>query len=328
MFARKYKKQNKFKRLILKLLNVYAYNRETLNLENPNYKNQSGNFIRFNDKSFNYTRGFLDLTRKVEQLDIFYRYTPNVNLWNSTERWKRIIPDIDKETLISVSLISLKETILKFLQNNKLKITLHLISDNSYSEFDNNILKLLKNNKFNLKIYKSKIKGNRGSYLECCDQAEDAKDLILFVEDDYLFEIDCIEEMMLTFSRISSILNEDIAMCPADHPFFYDSLYNTSLFIGNKYKWRIVGETLLTFMFSKNIYNKFKKKIRLVGEKENNPFEKPLHQIYNEIVCLAPINSLSYHISRTVPATTENWLKVWNDNLTKFKNSNLTSNNS
>ena len=39
MFPRKYKKLSSFKRFILKLLNVYAIDRETLNLVNQNYKN-------------------------------------------------------------------------------------------------------------------------------------------------------------------------------------------------------------------------------------------------------------------------------------------------
>ena len=91
MFPRKYKKQNKIKRLILKLLNVYAFNKETLNLENPNYKNNNDNLIKFNDKSFNLSRGYLDLSRKIKSLDIYYRFAPNINLWNSTDRWKRIL---------------------------------------------------------------------------------------------------------------------------------------------------------------------------------------------------------------------------------------------
>ena len=319
MFPRKYKKQNKIKRLILKLLNVYAFNKETLNLENPNYKNNNDNLIKFNDKSFNLSRGYLDLSRKIKSLDIYYRFAPNINLWNSTDRWKRIIPGITKETLISVSLMSLKNSILNFLENNNLEINLHLISDNSYQEFNNHINRLLDNKKIKIENYNSKIKGNRGSYLECCDQAQNAKDLIFFVEDDYLFEKNCIDEMLITYSRISSILNNDIVLCPTDYPFFYDSLYNTNIFIGKNYKWRNVGETLLTYMFSKEIFNKFIKEIKLVGEQENDPFEKPLHDMYKSVNCLAPINSLSYHISRTVPATTENWLKVWNENFKHYK---------
>ena len=142
--------------------------------------------------------------------------------------------------------------------------------------------------------------------------------LIFFIEDDYIFEENCIEEMIITYSRLSTIFNNDVFLCPSDYPFFYDSSYKTSLYIGNKYKWRTVEETLLTFMMSKKLYDRYKKQIRLVGEKENDPFEKPLHEIYRINPCLSPVNSLSYHISRDHPATTEDWIKVWNDNYTKF----------
>ncbi len=319
MFSRKLNKQNKFKRFILKILNVYAYDKETLNIVNPYYDNINGNIIDFNNISFNFSRGYLKLSRKVKKLDIYFRYSPSNNLWNSTGNWKRIVQNIDKETLISVCLISLKHSILNFLQKNNLEISVNLIGDNSNQSFDDKILKIMKSDKFKLKKYNSKIEGNRGSYLECCDQAENAEDLIFFIEDDYLFEPECIEESLLTFSKVSSILNNDIIICPSDYPFYYDSLYKTSLFVGNNYKWKKVNETLLTFMFSKEIYLNHKKYIRDVGESINEPFEKPLHDLYNKVNCLAPINSLSHHISRSVPSTTENWKKTWNINYNNYK---------
>ncbi len=318
MFPRKSKKQNKLKRFILKLLKVYAYDKETLNIVNPNYENQKGNFVKFNEKSFNFNQGYLNLTRKINNLDIYFRYSPNVNLWNSTNGWKRIIPDINKEILIYVSLISLLDSISYFQENNNLDISLHLVADNSNEKFDNNLTKLASDKNISVYYHKSKIPGNRGSYLECCDQAENAKDLIFFIEDDYLFEKRCIDELLITYSRISTILKRDIFACPSDYSFFYDSLYNTSLLIGKDYKWRIVSETLLTFMFSKEIYDKYKSSIRLVGEKKNIPFEKPLHDVYKSEICIAPINSLSYHISRSVPAVSENWEEVWNYYYNKF----------
>ena len=125
---------------------------------------------------------------------------------------------------------------------------------------------------------------------------------------------------MISYSRISTILNTDIIMCPSDYSFFYDSLYKTSLLVGKNYKWRIVNESLLTFIFSKSIFNNYKDTIRLVGEKENNPFEKPLHELYKKEICIAPINSLCYHISRGVPALTENWEDLWNENYKKYLN--------
>ena len=326
MYPRKYNKQNKIKRFILKLLNVYAYNKETLNIANPNFKNDSKNIVKFNNKSFNFTQGYLNLSRKIKKLDIFYRFAPGVNLWNSTERWKRIVPNINKEDLINVCILSLKNSILSFLENNKLSITLHLIFDNSTSRFNDQLVKLVTDNKIKVILHESKIKGNRGSYLECCDQAEKAEDLIFFIEDDYLFEENCIEEMLLTYSRISTIINKDICMCPSDYPFFYDSLYDTNLFIGKDYRWRSVGETLLTFLFSKHIYDKYRNLIRLVGEQENIPFEKPLHEVYKNILCLAPISSLSYHVSRNVPSIIEDWTSTWNKNYNELKK--LSSNNS
>jgi len=318
MFPRKYKKLSSFKRFILKLLNVYAIDRETLNLVNPNYKNSGNNIYQINKESIILSNGFLKLERKIEKLDIFFRYAPNNLMWNSTTRWKRIIPDISKKDLILTSLNSLKKSIIKFSSKNQIKITINLIFDNSEKDFNDYILKLFDGEKIKINFIESKIEGNRGSYLECCDQAENSEDLIFFIEDDYIFEENCIEEMIITYSRLSTIFNNDVFLCPSDYPFFYDSSYKTSLYIGNKYKWRTVEETLLTFMMSRKLYDRYKRKIRLVGEKENDPFEKPLHDIYKINPCLSPVNSLSYHISRDHPATTEDWIKLWNDNYTKF----------
>ena len=322
MFPRKVNKQNKLKRLILKLLNVYAYDRETLKNINPDNNNNQKNYIEFNDKSLNFSLGYLNLTRKINKLDIYFRYSPDNNLWNSTKRWKRIIPDIDKKTLILVSILSLKNSLIEFLKINNLDISLHLIADNSNDDFDNRICKIISDKRIKIIKHKSKIKGNRGTYLECCDLADSAEDLIFFVEDDYLFEVNCIDEIINTYSKISSLFKKDIIICPSDYPFYYDSLYNTSLFVGKNNKWRNVKETLLTFLFLKNILKKYRNNIRKVGEEINEPFEKPLHDIYEKEICLSPINSLSYHISRSVPSTTENWTEIWNLTYEQLKNSN------
>ena len=260
MFPRKYNKQNKFLRLFLKLFNLYAYDKETLNIVNPNYKNDGKNIIKLNDKSFNHATGYLNLSRKVKNLDIYFRYAPSNNLWNSTSTWKRIITNIDKETLILVCLLSLKESLLYFMKNNHIEVSLHLIGDKTNPVFENKLDNILKNTNFKIFKYNNKVNGNRESYLKCCDLAEKAKDLIFFVEDDYLFERECIDEIINSFARISSLLKKDIIMCPSDYPFFYDSQYPTNLFIGKNYRWRLVGETLLTFLFSNKISNVYKKK--------------------------------------------------------------------
>lgn len=320
MFRRKLIKQSKIKSFFLKILNIYAFERETFNFVNPLYDNKSKNYYRLNDKTYTLSTGYVDLKRKIKKIDIYFRYAPNNQLWNSSKRWKRIVQNITKQDLILTSLNSLKKSILLFLKDNKIDITINLISDTSNSKFDNSIEKLLNNGQYNINFFQTKISGNRGSYLECCDQAKNAEDIIFFVEDDYLFEPQCLDEMILAYSRLSTLFKKDVFLCPNDYTFYYDANYSTSLFIGKYYRWRTVLETLLTFMFSKEILNKHEKNIRLVGEKENNPFEKPLHNVYLEQPCLSPVGTLSYHISKSIPSINEDWMKIWNDNFTKYIN--------
>ena len=70
-------------------------------------------------------------------------------------------------------------------------------------------------------------------------------------------------------------------------------------------------------MFSKDILKMYDDKIRLVGEKKNDPFEKPLHSLYKEVPCLSPVSTLAYHISRSVPAINEDWQQTWKKNFIK-----------
>ena len=314
MFKRKLLKQNKIKRFLLKLFNLYALDKETFELVNPIFDKKAENYFKFNDKSVILSTGFLTFKRKIKKLDIFYRYSPDISLWNSPGKWKRIISNINKETLIKVSLISLKKSILKFLESNTLDISLNLIYDKSSSEFNNQLSNILSNNKFKINIIKSKIDGNRGTYLECCDQAEKSEDLIFFIEDDYLFKKDSIEELLFSYSRISTQTEKELFFTPSDYVFYYDKNYTTSVFIGKNYRWRVVKETLLTFMFSKKLLNIYRNKIRAVGEVENDPFEKPLHEIFEKELCFAPISSTSFHISRTVPSIEPDWHKLWEEN--------------
>ena len=317
MFPRKLNSQNKILRAFLKLFNIYAIDRENFNFINPNLNNYGKNIYKFNDMSFNLSVGYTKITRKINNLDIIYRYCPSNALWNANDTWKRVIPNINKKILIKTCLNSLKKTINIFLEKEKdINITLHLISDGSTAKFDHDILKILENNKFKSKFYEAKIPGNEGSLLECFNVAEkSADDLIFFIEDDYLFEENAIQEMLFSYSKISSQIKQDIFMCPSDYPFYYDSLYETSLILGKDNRWRFIGETLLTFLVSKKIFNQNLKNIRSMAELKNKPFEKPLNDIYKKVPCFAPIGTLAHHISRSVPSLTENWLELWKKNL-------------
>ena len=50
MFKRKLLKQSKLRRLLLKILNVHAIDKETFNLVNPHTNNEGDNFFELNKK--------------------------------------------------------------------------------------------------------------------------------------------------------------------------------------------------------------------------------------------------------------------------------------
>ena len=114
MFKRKLKKNSTIKRFILKILNIYGFDKESFKLINPNVHNVSKNYYNLNNKTYILSNGYLDLKRKISELDIYFRYSPSVDLWNSAGDWKRIIPNISKETLIETCLKSLKQSIIFF----------------------------------------------------------------------------------------------------------------------------------------------------------------------------------------------------------------------
>ena len=123
---------------------------------------------------------------------------------------------------------------------------------------------------------------------------EDA-DLIYFVEDDYLHSLDTISEMILTYEKFYTIFSGEVILIPSDYPYLYSKAENTKIFLGEKIHWRMVQESLVTFMASKDLINKYYSKLEIMGKEWVDPWEKPLHDIYQEYPCFSPIPSLAIH---------------------------------
>ena len=80
-------------------------------------------------------------------------------------------------------------------------------------------------------------------------------DLIYFVEDDYIHELNSISEMILTYERIASQISNELILCPTDYPYLYTKTENTNIFRRKKSLEKI-NETLCTFLTSKQIVEK------------------------------------------------------------------------
>ena len=59
-------------------------------------------------------------------------------------------------------------------------------------------------------------------------------------------------------------------------------------------------------------------KLTKMCEREHYPFESPLHEIYNEELCISPVPSLAIHCTNVNSvfglSPNINWKKLWEDN--------------
>ena len=187
-----------------------------------------------------------------------------------------------------------------------------IVTDTNSSEADISKLKQLLSrtkidNKFSsvdLKSFENKIKSgySKAKFANMANfynslliaKNEDA-DLIYFVEDDYIHSIDSITEMIFSYEKFSTIFEDDVVLLPSDYPYLYAKDDSTKIYLGEKYHWRLVSESLVTFMTSKNLIEKNFNNLEIMGKEWIDPWEKPLHEIYKNKICLSPLPSLAFH---------------------------------
>jgi hypothetical protein len=309
-------KSNLLKKLFIKICRIFDFeiiDQGSLFLPVMN-KKSTENLSKIGKQSLLLPMGRIKITRPVRSLDIILRTCSSVNmLTQSKER-------IFKSSKGEYSLRTLKSIINSINYNKKIfkdiKLKLTIIDHNSEKMIIEKFKKLLKKQFFKYEIksldidfYRKKIsktnqqgkkvKDNQISNMSNINQSlnmgKKCDDLVYFVEDDYIHKIDSIEEMIFTYEKISSQLNKELIMCPADYPYLYNKLQNSKIFLGNKYHWRSVNESLCTFLTSKKIINKYFKKFISASEVEHYPFEKPFHDIYKKEMCISPMPALAAH---------------------------------
>ena len=286
-------------------------------------------------KSINLPLGVVKITRKVKALDIIIRTCTSVNMLtqNKLRLFEKEKIEYTIRTVRSL-LNSFKNPDLK-----QLKINFKVIDHNSTSEnlaaIDNVFKEFSKEyslinldvSKFINNIEKTNQRGesvtdnqisNMANIHQSLLEAKKCEDLIYFVEDDYIHKKDSLKEMIFTYERLSSQINNEIILCPTDYPYLYAKSEMTQNFLGQNYHWRKVNETLCTFLTSKKMIEKYWDKYVSMCEKEHAPFEKPLHDIYEEELCISPIPSLALHFTNVNSifgvSPNVNWKEVWDQN--------------
>ena len=262
-------------------------------------------------KSIVLPMGEVNLSRKVKSLLILFRTNTNVEIWDQNR--KRIFENPKIEYVLR-SLFSLIKSIKKLNKQNKdIQVILKVVGDNSNEENLKKIKNLLLLSSLNFEIinhsfkdHKNFIKkqkseetfANLSSLLKCFELGKsEGKDLIFFVEDDYLHFEESLEEIVSTYERITSQLNKDIFMCPSDYPYLYMNNEKTSLLLGSKRHWRSINKTLCTFLAPISFIDKYWDNFKKNCQDRHDPFEKYLNELYEKELCISPVKSLSVHFA-------------------------------
>ena len=286
--------------------------------------------------SINLPLGKVNITRPVKALDIIIRTCASVNMLSQN---KSRLFEKEKIEYTLRTIRSLLNSTKANPQLKKIKINFRVIDHNSSRENLKKIDFIFKNfetnyNLINLDVHKFKdeiekvnergqeVSNNQISNMANINQslieAKSCEDLIYFVEDDYLHKRCSISEMIFTYERIASQTKSEIIICPTDYPYLYTKADKTQNFLGHNYHWRRVEETLCTFLTSKKIIEKYWDKYLSMCKKEHAPFEKPLHEIYINELCISPMPSLAVHFTNINSifglSPNVNWEKIWDEN--------------
>ena len=150
-------------------------------------------------------------------------------------------------------------------------------------------------NKIKTGYSKAKFSNMASFYTSLMIAKKESADVIYFVEDDYLHSEDAITEMVFAYEKLSTIFSKDLVLLPSDYPYLYAKDEETKVYLGERYHWRLVSESLVTFMTSKRIIENNFNNLEKMAIEWIDPWETPLHNIYNTNPCLSPIPSLAVH---------------------------------
>ena len=333
------KNNNPIKKIFIKLCRFMGY--EIIDQSNfyipTSDKNLNEILSKPGVKSINLPLGEVKITRNVKALDVIIRSCSSVHML--TQNKLRIFEeDKIQYTLRSINSI-LKSINYAKKHFPKIKIKITVIDYNSSIENLKKIEKLLKSYSLKFKLlnldlseFEKRIKttneknekvtlnqmSNMSSIYKSLLLSKMSDDLIYFVEDDYIHEINSIAEMLFTYERIASLTNHELIVCPTDYPYLYVKTEDTKIFLGQNYHWRKINETLCTFLTSKKIITKYWDRFVSMCNFEHYPFESPLHEIYKKELCISPIPSIAIHCTNVNSiyglSPNKDWKRIWNEN--------------
>jgi len=254
------------------------------------------------------------LPRSVSHLDIYLRTCARVEVFGGEHR--RFV-GVPKSELIVRCLRSLLES-MRFAEDSGLKtqISLTVVDDHSDPPCLEAIRGVLEGFGEPTRIVSLDTFGNGPSLAATYDLArENAKDLIYFAEDDYLYDRCALLEAVQSYERLAGTLDQDIVLTLADFPDRYRRIDPAHVLLGQTRHWRSVNSTTGTLIVSKEIFRKYWENFQGLtryGVDEGVTEANTIDPIYAETPCFSPLPSLALHLEvRDALSPYVDWQNWW-----------------
>ena len=299
------------KKIFIKLCRIIGFEIiDQANFKSPTLKKSLNETLTIQGKkSITIPLGEIKITRKINSVKIILRTCTTELIMDQN---KRRLFDFEKNEYTFRTLKSIIRSVQKA-KNQLRNINFEIVVTDTnstqqdiskikeildYSNLNNKLISIdLK--KFDHKIKKGYSKAKLSNMVNFYNSLIIAKneeaDILYLVEDDYIHSADAITEMILSYEKFSTILNNEVILLPSDYPYLYTKDEKTQIYLGEKNHWRLVSESLVTFMTSKALIEKNYEQLEKMGKEWIDPWEKPLHKIYKTNPCLSPMPSLAYH---------------------------------
>ena len=330
----KSKKTNLFKKIFIKICRIIGFEIiDQSDFSSPTLGKKLNDTLSIQGKkSVTIPLGQIDIKKKVQSLKIIIRTCTSELIMDQN---KRRVFDCEKNEYTFRTLRSLIKAINKAKKKfENINFELIITDTNSPEKDLKTIAEILKSSliknkviSINLEKFKNKIKNGYSKakfsnmanfYNSLLIAKNEEADLIYFVEDDYLHSVDSIIEMIFSYEKFYSLFSQEVILLPSDYPYLYSKDENTKVYLGEKNHWRLVSESLVTFMTCKTLIDKYFLELEKMGQEWTDPWEKPLHNIYKSYPCLSPIPSLAVHCANINSifgiSPMVNLKKIWEDN--------------
>ena len=299
------------KKLFIKLCRIFGYEIiDQANFRSPTLNKSLNETLSVpGHKSITIPLGLINITRKVKIFKIILRTCTSELIMDQN---KRRLFDCEKNEYTFRTLKSLiRATSLAKNIFKNIKFEFIVTDTNSTKNDVVKIKELLDqadiDTKFlsiDIKDFENKIKpgyskakfSNMANFYNSLLMAKNEdSDVIYFVEDDYIHSSNSIIEMIFSYEKFSTVFNTDPVLLPSDYPYLYTKDEPTKIYLGEKHHWRLVSESLVTFMTSGKLIKENFINLETMGIEWIDPWEKPLHEIYKKNPCLSPLPSLAFH---------------------------------